>query len=381
MNQNTYSMLKKNYNSVLNQFFNKKITLKNPVFFKHFQKINLRKRFSKILSSKSLIKLSKKVDIKKLSSIQVKKRGLIFFKNLKKIKKINDFTLIKILSSENFIAQHRQLKLKSKYQVIQQKISNIYLQLLHFLKLQIKNFNKVEFIEILKGIVKRIAISCLIYFIPFCFLTNQTFFPQVIYKNELLILEGLSFQLLSRFDILKSMILNFGLITGEWATNQTILFLSIIVYLRVFAFSYDKFKIPLNVAYQGTTAFIYITLSYCFYLYNGLISTPFNYFLVLKAFFYRNFLENRFAIVEDWLDDAYFEITEELVESFSEKIYNLYENYLLFISKNITGVVTFITLCSLIYNIIYYVLKNKNPKVFFVSSAANSILKKREKNK
>jgi len=39
------------------------------------------------------------------------------------------------------------------------------------------------------------------------------------------------------------------------------------------------------------------------------------------------------------------------------------------------------TLCSLIYNIFYYVLKNKNPKIFYVTHAANSILKKREKNK
>ena len=381
MNQNTLSMLPKNYQSVLHLAFKQKDKFSNLFLLKKFPKTNFRKRFSKIVNSFYVKRLSEKFLNIQFDRIRIK---VFFSKILKTVKKIKKFKNSKnqSLLKERFLNLNEKLKIKKLN--LAKKLSKVYDQIIEFINIKIikelKSIDLRSLINVIQPFLERLFFSCLIFFIPFCFLANQAFLPQIVYKNELFESEGVAFILLSRFAILKSMMLNLVSWTRPWATDQLVLFLTLMAYLRVFAFSYDKLNIPLNYAFQGTVGFVYITWSYGFNLYNSLLPTIFDYYLIAKATICRLTLENRFAITPDYLDNSFYQLTDDMAKKFSEMVYDQYENLLILFSKNVTSILAFLSLCTLIYNIFYFAVKNKSPQIWTLTNAAKSMLKNREKN-
>nr|AHX25058.1 hypothetical protein Naga00011 [Nannochloropsis gaditana] len=276
-------------------------------------------------------------------------------KNSTKLKFIN-FIQIKVKQLLN------QLNKKTKY------LKDILFKLIIKISNFKNSFNKKKFIDYLS----RLGFILKVYFIPFIFLANQSLLP-FIQEYEELMVSSFSCKIFEKLPLMTTLIRIFNPLINSY--NKMVQFWVIIAYFLIFPTGYKSLKLSYKLGYNGSIAFIFLLVNYSLGLSQEIAITIFECLKLIKDILFSNYLVKHLSTVKYKEKEEYTNIFTNLVQRYELQIKQDYFNWLLFLNHFILSPLAFISLAVLVYNCVYYIIYNKNPKITLITKAALATIK------
>ena len=220
--------------------------------------------------------------------------------------------------------------------------------------------------------LSRIGFILKIYFIPFIFLANQSLVP-FIQEYEELIVSSFSSKLFEKIPLLTTLIKIFNPLINSY--NKMVQFWVIIAYFLIFPTGYKSLKLSYKLGYNGSIAFIFLLINYSLGLSQEIAITMFECIKLIKDILFSNYLVKHLNILKYKEREESISIFTNLVQRYELQIKQDYFNWLLFLNHFILSPLAFISLAVLVYNCVYYIIYNKNPKIPLVTKAALATIK------
>lgn len=220
--------------------------------------------------------------------------------------------------------------------------------------------------------LSRIGFILKIYFIPFIFLANQSLIP-FIQEYEELIVSSFSNKLFEKIPFLTTLIRIFNPLINSY--NKMVQFWVIIAYFLIFPTGYKSLKLSYKLGYNGSIAFIFLLINYSLGLSQEIAITIFECIKLIKDILFSNYLVKHLNVVKYKEREESISIFTNLVQRYELQIKQDYFNWLLFLNHFILSPLAFISLAVLVYNCLYYIIYNKNPKIPLVTKAALATIK------
>lgn len=211
-----------------------------------------------------------------------------------------------------------------------------------------------------------------VYFIPFIFLANQSLVP-FIQEYEELIVSSFSSTLFEKIPLLTTLIKVFNPLINSY--NKMVQFWVIIAYFLIFPTGYKSLKLSYKLGYNGSIAFIFLLINYSLGLSQEIAITIFECIKLIKDILFSNYLVKHLNAVKYKEREESISIFTNLIQRYELQIKQDYFNWLLFLNHFILSPLAFISLAVLVYNCIYYIIYNKNPKIPLVTKAALATIK------
>ena len=276
-------------------------------------------------------------------------------KNSTKLKFIN-FIQIKVKQLLS------QLNKKTKY------LKDILFKLIIKISNFKNSFNKKKFIDYLS----RLGFILKVYFIPFIFLANQSLLP-FIQEYEELMVSSFSCKIFEKLPLMTTLIRIFNPLINSY--NKMVQFWVIIAYFLIFPTGYKSLKLSYKLGYNGSIAFIFLLVNYSLGLSQEIAITIFECLKLIKDILFSNYLVKHLSTVKYKEKEEYTNIFTNLVQRYELQIKQDYFNWLLFLNHFILSPLAFISLAVLVYNCVYYIIYNKNPKITLITKAALATIK------
>ena len=276
-------------------------------------------------------------------------------KNSTKLKFIN-FIQIKVKQLLS------QLNKKTKY------LKDILFKLIIKISNFKNSFNKKKFIDYLN----RLGFILKVYFIPFIFLANQSLLP-FIQEYEELMVSSFSCKIFEKLPLMTTLIRIFNPLINSY--NKMVQFWVIIAYFLIFPTGYKSLKLSYKLGYNGSIAFIFLLVNYSLGLSQEIAITIFECLKLIKDILFSNYLVKHLSTVKYKEKEEYTNIFTNLVQRYELQIKQDYFNWLLFLNHFILSPLAFISLAVLVYNCVYYIIYNKNPKITLITKAALATIK------
>lgn len=285
-----------------------------------------------------------------------------------------NYSRIKLLIFKiNFLA----IYLKSKLQKIFNSLRNVLLFIKnYYLYISKIISNKEDWEKQINSIKKLLSIYSknlfvitLLYSFPFACLLKHLFllqptFPYLITEEFLvnkffLRLLKKAPLVLAAFNKIFSMIVFIGQTMQWW-----------ILYAYFVIFAQGNFKllnISYKTAYNGTLALTFLSFDFALQQIEEFLIVPFDMYLALKQLVSHSKFETKIVPSNITL---YTDLYEDFPLKSAYNSIQKYEDLHFIVSNFIISPLLFITLCCLVYNCVYYVLKSKNPKIPVISKTA-----------
>ena len=287
-------------------------------------------------------------------------KSLVFYLSLIR-KKYKEFSFLPFKSVENkkiFNGIYNNLNLLASF------ISQF---LIKFSKYK-ESFSK----EKLLSYLSRLSFILKIYFLPFIFLANQALLP-FIQEYEELIVSSFSSSIFQKIPLITTLIRLFNPLINSY--NKMVQFWVIIAYFLIFPTGYRSLKLSYKLGYNGSIAFIFLLINYSLGLSQEIAITIFECIKLIKDIIFSNYLIKHINRVKYKEREETLSIFTNLVQRYEIQIKQDYFNWLLFLNHFILSPLAFISLAVLVYNCLYYVIYNKNPKIPLVTKAALATIK------
>jgi len=226
--------------------------------------------------------------------------------------------------------------------------------------------------ESLLSYLSRLGFILKIYFIPFIFLANQSLVP-FIQEYEELIVSSFSNKLFEKIPLLTNLIKVFNPLINSY--NKMVQFWVIIAYFLIFPTGYKSLKLSYKLGYNGSIAFIFLLINYSLGLSQEIAITIFECIKLVKDILFSNYLVKHLNAVKYKEREESITIFTNLVQRYELQVKQDYFNWLLFLNHFILSPLAFISLAVLVYNCVYYIIYNKNPKIPLVTKAALATIK------
>ena len=149
----------------------------------------------------------------------------------------------------------------------------------------------------------------------------------------------------------------------------------IIAYFLIFPTGYKSLKLSYKLGYNGSIAFIFLLINYSLGLSQEIAITIFECIKLIKDILFSNYLVKHLNAVKYKEREESISIFTNLVQRYELQIKQDYFNWLLFLNHFILSPLAFISLAVLVYNCVYYIIYNKNPKIPLVTKAALATIK------
>nr|AHX25459.1 hypothetical protein Nsk00013 [Microchloropsis salina] len=230
------------------------------------------------------------------------------------------------------------------------------------------SFNKKKFIDYLS----RLGFILKVYFIPFIFLANQSLLP-FIQEYEELMVSSFSCKIFEKLPLMTTLIRIFNPLINSY--NKMVQFWVIIAYFLIFPTGYKSLKLSYKLGYNGSIAFIFLLVNYSLGLSQEIAITIFECLKLIKDILFSNYLVKHLSTVKYKEKEEYTNIFTNLVQRYELQIKQDYFNWLLFLNHFILSPLAFISLAVLVYNCVYYIIYNKNPKITLITKAALATIK------
>nr|AOW70739.1 hypothetical protein Ycf60 [Monodopsis sp. MarTras21] len=227
------------------------------------------------------------------------------------------------------------------------------------------SLNKKFFFDYLK----RLGFVSYIYFLPFIYLASQALIPNILGYNYPII-NPVSGQLFEKVPILIDLIKLFK----PLIFNGNLQFWVLIIYFLIFP-KYETYKLSYNVGYNGTTALTFLMINYTITLGQNIIDSVFQSIKIIKDNLFTSYLTKHLGKTKYKERELAFEIFQSLIKRYEFKIEEDFYNFLLFINHRIFSIVALISVSALVYNCLYYVVYNKNPKLLFITKNVERTIK------
>jgi len=220
--------------------------------------------------------------------------------------------------------------------------------------------------------LNRIGFILKIYFIPFIFLANQSLVPYI-QEYEELIVSSFSNKFFEKIPFLTTLIRICNPLINSY--NKMVQFWVIIAYFLIFPTGYKSLKLPYKLGYNGSIAFIFLLINYSLGLSQEIAITIFECSKLIKDILFSNYLVKHVNVLKYREREEPISIFTNLVQRYELQIKQDYFNWLLFLNHFILSPLAFISLAVLVYNCLYYIIYNKNPKIPLVTKAALATIK------
>lgn len=226
--------------------------------------------------------------------------------------------------------------------------------------------------EKLLSYLTRLGFILKVYFIPFIFLANQSLVPFV-QEYEELIVSSFSSKFFEKIPLLTTLIKVFNPLINSY--NKMVQFWVIIAYFLIFPTGYKSLKLSYKLGYNGSIAFIFLLINYSLGLSQEIAITIFECIKLIKDILFSNYLVKHLNTLKYKEKEESINIFTNLVQRYELQIRQDYFNWLLFLNHFILSPLAFISLAVLVYNCVYYIIYNKNPKIPLVTKAALATIK------
>jgi len=337
--------------------FNKLILL--TVYFSYrFNYLQQKRIKSQILLS-CFCKLKKK--LKSISynftytryRISIKQYLLVYLKLLKRLILNSIKTRIEFAQEESTFKD----EIKVFFKALKLNLINIYQKLLKNSKefsldsLKIKNF--------LYEYSKRIILVTLLYAAPIFALLNHSLICSIPIGDNVIINRSL-LKIFGRIPYLLQIFKKvFGIVDSD--SKFWILY----IYYLIFPSGYQALKIPYEIAYNGTVAFSFFSFQFALELIQEYLVLPFDMYLGFNQWLYNHRFDTK---ISPPFRTIYAQLYDEILMTNCSNLIQKFEDLLFVISQSIVSPLIFVTLCALVYNCVYYVLKKKNPQILLLSN-------------
>lgn len=351
----------------------------NPKLYRHKIDLYLNKLF--------LIKLSFKYFIKtKINILKSRSRNIENYLTLSK-PSILQALLKRILFTEKYLLYYLitlKRKLENNFFIKSQQIndSNFSLTIKKTIRdLEIKIKKLIEKTSTLttafdkKIIFKyldRLGFIIKIYFLPFIFLANQALIP-FIQEYEEFVVNSFSSVIFERIPFLISIIKLFNPIINSF--NKMFQFWVLIAYFLIFPLGYRSLKLSYKLGYNGSIALIFLLINSSLSFSQEIIIAIFESLKMIKDILFTSYLVKHLGKSKNKEREEALRIFNNLVQRYELEIRQDYFNWLLFLNHYVLSPLAFISIAVLVYNCLYYIIYNKNPKIPLVTKAALATIK------
>lgn len=269
------------------------------------------------------------------------------------------------IKSQQFNNSNFAELLKHKSKDIEIKIKKIAQRLLTI----ITSFNNGK--TLLKYL-DRFGFILKIYFLPFIFLANQALIP-FIQEYEELVVNSFSSVIFERIPLLISIIKLFNPIINSF--NKMFQFWVLIAYFLIFPLGYRSLKLSYKLGYNGSIALIFLLINSSLSFSQEIIIAIFESLKMIKDILFTSYLVKHIGKSKNKEKEEALRIFNNLVQRYELEIRQDYFNWLLFLNHYVLSPLAFISIAVLVYNCLYYIIYNKNPKIPLVTKAALATIK------
>jgi len=211
-----------------------------------------------------------------------------------------------------------------------------------------------------------------IYFLPFIFLANQALIP-FIQEYEELVVNSFSSVIFERIPFLISIIKLFNPIINSF--NKMFQFWVLIAYFLIFPLGYRSLKLSYKLGYNGSIALIFLLINSSLSFSQEIIIAIFESLKMIKDILFTSYLVKHLGKSKNKEREEALRIFNNLVQRYELEIRQDYFNWLLFLNHYVLSPLAFISIAVLVYNCLYYIIYNKNPKIPLVTKAALATIK------
>jgi hypothetical protein len=211
-----------------------------------------------------------------------------------------------------------------------------------------------------------------IYFLPFIFLANQALIP-FIQEYEELVVNSFSSFIFERIPFLISIIKLFNPIINSF--NKMFQFWVLIAYFLIFPLGYRSLKLSYKLGYNGSIALIFLLINSSLSFSQEIIIAIFESLKIIKDILFTSYLVKHLGKSKNKEREEALRIFNNLVQRYELEIRQDYFNWLLFLNHYVLSPLAFISIAVLVYNCLYYIIYNKNPKIPLVTKAALATIK------
>lgn len=370
---------------LLNKFKYKKYNIESN--FSKYKKNQITKsnyKFQAYLNKIIIIKLNLHCLIKN-GTIKVQNRTRKFQKAIVKLKPfLTNSTLRKSLIAEKYILYYSTIlkdQIQNNVLINQKNFSKLIQTNQEFKTIQSKltaTFNKIsnsvnsldknKFLKYLD----RFGFILKIYFLPFIFLANQALVP-FIQEYEELIVNAFSSVIFEKIPFLVGLIKLFNPIINSF--NKMFQFWILIAYFLIFPLGYRALKLSYKLGYNGSIALIFLLINSSLSFSQEIIIAMFESLKMIKDILFTSYLVKHLGKSKNKEREEALRIFTNLVQRYELAIKQDYFNWLLFLNHYVLSPLAFISLAVLVYNCLYYMIYNKNPKIPLVTKAALATIK------
>lgn len=220
--------------------------------------------------------------------------------------------------------------------------------------------------------LERISFILKIYFLPFIFLANQALIP-FIQEYEELVVNSFSSVIFERIPFLINLIKLFNPIINSF--NKMFQFWVLIAYFLIFPLGYRSLKLSYKLGYNGSIALIFLLINSSLSFSQEIIIAIFESLKMIKDILFTSYLVKHLGKSKNKERDEALRIFNNLVQRYELEIRRDYFNWLLFLNHYVLSPLAFISIAVLVYNCLYYIIYNKNPKIPLVTKAALATIK------
>lgn len=226
--------------------------------------------------------------------------------------------------------------------------------------------------KIMLKYLERLGFILKIYFLPFIFLANQALIP-FIQEYEELVVNSFSSVIFERIPFLISIIKLFNPIINSF--NKMFQFWVLIAYFLIFPLGYRSLKLSYKLGYNGSIALIFLLINSSLSFSQEIIIAIFESLKMIKDILFTSYLVKHLGKSKNKEREEALRIFNNLVQRYELEIRQDYFNWLLFLNHYVLSPLAFISIAVLVYNCLYYIIYNKNPKIPLVTKAALATIK------
>jgi hypothetical protein len=220
--------------------------------------------------------------------------------------------------------------------------------------------------------LERLGFILKIYFLPFIFLSNQALIP-FIQEYEELVVNSFSSVIFERIPFLISIIKLFNPIINSF--NKMFQFWVLIAYFLIFPLGYRSLKLSYKLGYNGSIALIFLLINSSLSFSQEIIIAIFESLKMIKDILFTSYLVKHLGKSKNKEREEALRIFNNLVQRYELEVKQDYFNWLLFLNHYVLSPLAFISIAVLVYNCLYYIIYNKNPKIPLVTKAALATIK------
>jgi len=220
--------------------------------------------------------------------------------------------------------------------------------------------------------LERFGFILKIYFLPFIFLANQALIP-FIQEYEEMVVNSFSSVIFERIPFLISIIKLFNPIINSF--NKMFQFWVLIAYFLIFPLGYRSLKLSYKLGYNGSIALIFLLINSSLSFSQEIIIAIFESLKMIKDILFTSYLVKHLGKSKNKEREEALRIFNNLVQRYELQIRQDYFNWLLFLNHYVLSPLAFISIAVLVYNCLYYIIYNKNPKIPLVTKAALATIK------